>query len=78
MQWNLLRIRKENKLSQAKMAEILKIDYTTYHNKETGKSKFNADEMFLISNLFDLPIEDIFLPTDSNLIGVRRKGVGHG
>lgn len=78
MQWNLLRIRKENKLSQAKMAEILKIDYTTYHNKETGKSKFNSDEMFLISNLFNLPIEDIFLPTNSNLVGVRREEVKPG
>lgn len=66
-----MRIRKENKLSQAKMAEILKMDYTTYHNKETGKSKFNSDEMFLISCLFDKPMDDIFLPTNSNVVGIK-------
>lgn len=66
-----MRIRKENKLSQAKMAEILKMDYTTYHNKENGKSKFNSDEMFLISCLFDKPMDDIFLPTNSNVVGIK-------
>lgn len=66
-----MRLRKEKKLSQVKMAEFLSVDVTTYHNKETNKTKFNADEMFLISNLFNLPIEEIFLPTNSNLIGIK-------
>lgn len=73
-----MRIRKENKLTQAKMAEILEMDYTTYHKKETGKSKFNSDEMFFISNLFKLPIEDIFLPTNSNIVGVKLEEIKPG
>lgn len=52
------------------MAELLKVDVTTYHNKETSKTKFNLDEMFLLSNYFSLPIEDIFLPTNSNDVGL--------
>ena len=64
-----MRLRKENKFSQVKMSEFLNVDVTTYHNKETGKTKFNADEMFAISNLFNLPIEEIFLPSNSNVIG---------
>ena len=70
MQWNLMRLRKEKKITQSEMAKILSVDVTTYHNKESGKTKFNADEMFLISRLFDLPMEDIFLPTNSNVVGI--------
>lgn len=66
-----MRIRKENKLTQVQMAEILNMDYSTYNKKENGKSKFDSDEMFLISCLFDLPMDDIFLPTNSNIVGVK-------
>ena len=75
MQWHLMRLRKEKKISQVKMADFLNVDVTTYHNKETNKTKFNADEMFLISNLFNLPIEDIFLPTNSNIVGVKSEEI---
>ena len=68
-----MRLRKENKLSQADMAKILNMSTTAYHNKETGKSHFIIDEMFAIRNLFNLPMEDIFLPSDSNLVGVTKE-----
>ena len=71
MQWNLMRIRKENNLTQVKMAEILNMDYSTYNKKENGKSKFDSDEMFLISCLFDKPMDEIFLPTNSNVVGIK-------
>lgn len=57
------------------MAEYLDVDVSTYQNKETGKTQFYADEMFKISNLFELPLEDIFLPSDSNIVGVKRKNI---
>ena len=57
------------------MAKYLNVDVSTYQNKETGKTLFNADEMFKISNLFKLPIEDIFLPSDSNLIGFKNENI---
>lgn len=71
MQWHLMRLRKESKISQAEMAKILNMSTTSYHNKETGKSQFIIDEMFAIRNLFNLPIEDIFLPTNSNTVGIK-------
>lgn len=62
MQWNLIRLRKEQGLNQEDIAKILDINISTYRNKETGKSSFRDYEMFLISNYFDKPIEEIFLP----------------
>ncbi len=75
LQWHLMRLRKEHKLSQVKLAELLNVDVTTYHNKETGKTKFNSDEMFLISSLFKQPMEEIFLPTDSNFVGIMKEKI---
>lgn len=69
-QWQLIRLRKEGGLTQRKMAEILNIDISTYVYKENGKKQFNANEMFMISELLDKKIEDIFLPSHSILSGV--------
>ncbi|EPD52802.1 hypothetical protein HMPREF1210_01182 [Paenisporosarcina sp. HGH0030] len=66
-QWELIRLRKEGGLTQKKMAEILDIDISTYVYKENGKKQFNANEMFMISELLDKKIEDIFLPSNSIL-----------
>jgi len=63
MQWNLIRARKEQGLSQADLAKLLGISVSAYQNKETGKSSFRDYEMFTISQYFDKTIEEIFLPT---------------
>lgn len=44
------------------MAKFLKITTESYGNKERGDNQFKLDEMFFISRLFGLPIEEIFLP----------------
>lgn len=64
MQWNLIRIRKENGLTQKKMAEILGIGIDTYGKKERGILQFTQDEMFSLSRYFNLPLEEIFSPRD--------------
>lgn len=64
MQWNLIRLRKEQGLSQSDLAKVLSINVSTYQNKETGKSSFRDYEMFIISQYFDKTIEEIFLPLD--------------
>ncbi len=64
MQWNLIIARKEQKLSQNKMAETLNMNKDTYGRKERGESQFTADEMFMISNYLDKPLDQIFLPRD--------------
>jgi len=64
MQWNLIRARKEQGLSQADLAKLLNISVSAYQNKETGKSSFRDYEMFIISQYFDKTIEEIFLPSN--------------
>lgn len=70
-QWKLIRWRKESGLTQKKMAEILGIDISTYYMKENGRLQFNANEMFTISELLDQKIEDIFLPSNSIMSGIK-------
>lgn len=73
MQWNLIRLRKENRLPQRKMAKLLKISTESYGNKERGENQFKLDEMFFISRLFGLPIEKIFLPRDFGNTEISKK-----
>lgn len=70
MQWNLIKLRKEHKLTQEKMAKISKLSVVSYGKKERGDIQFSLEEMFLISKHFKLPMEVIFLPrscTDSEV-----------
>ncbi len=62
IQEKLYLLRKRNHINQRKMASILDISYKTYSQKELGHSEFTANEMFIISNFFNMPIEDIFIP----------------
>ena len=62
MQSKLIIIRKERKISQKILADLLNISVKQYGYKENGKSVFNGDEMFAIANYLQLPLEDIFLP----------------
>lgn len=71
-QWELIRLRSEVGLTQKNMAEILKIDISTYVYKENGKKPFNANEMFIISNVLKKPMEEIFLPKDSIINGINK------
>ena len=63
MQEKLILLRQEKNITQTELANEIGITPKQYRQKELGKSKFNGDEMFIISNKFKLPIEDIFLPT---------------
>lgn len=63
MQTQLMVLRKERKVNQETLANLLGISVKQYGYKENGKSKFNGDEMFLIADYFNLKITDIFLPS---------------
>lgn len=63
MQEKLLILRKRNNWTQKYIADYLDISTRSYTDKELGKMKFNCDEMFKLSELFNEPIENIFLPT---------------
>jgi len=64
MQWNLIITRKEKGLNQVEVAKILNISADAYGMKERGQLQFKADEMFLLSDYFGKPIEQIFLSTN--------------
>ena len=62
MQWELIRLRKEHNLYQEYVAKVLGISANSYGMKERGETQFTADEMFILRDLFGLPLEKIFLP----------------
>lgn len=64
MQEKLAALRRYRNLSQKEMADLIGVDLRTYINKECGHSQFKANEMFAISKAFQLPIDQIFLPTN--------------
>lgn len=63
MQDNLIILRKKENVKQQTLANLLEINIKTYNYKETGKSEFTMNEMFKISDFFNKPVEEIFLPT---------------
>lgn len=62
LQWNLIRFRKEYKLSQQDISEILGISIESYEKKERGKLPFTIGEMFSIQHIFSRNMDEIFLP----------------
>lgn len=63
MQSKLIILRKERQITQKTIADLLGISTKQYGYKETGKSKFDGDEMFKIADYFGLKVDDIFLPS---------------
>lgn len=73
MQLVLYDLRKnKKKMTQAEMANYLGISTKTYRSKELGNSEFTMDEMFKIAKLFNMRIDDIFLPREYH-IGTKGK-----
>lgn len=64
MQKKLAALRRYHNLSQKEMADLIGVDLRTYINKENGQSQFKANEMFIIARKFQMPIDEIFLPTN--------------
>jgi len=62
MQTILYGVRKKKKLSQEEMAEKLGISRVSYGLKERGDNEFTIDEMFNISKILGMGLDDIFLP----------------
>lgn len=62
VQAKLYVLRKGVGMTQSDMANKLGISRGGYAKKELGKSQFTQDEMFKISDMFNLCIDDIFTP----------------
>lgn len=59
-QWELIKMRKQNNVTQADMASKLGINLRTYTMKESGNGMFNHAEMVAISKYFNVTLNDIF------------------
>ena len=60
---NLRHLRKQLSKTQSEIAKLIKKGQTTIGNWENGISEPNIDELLIISNFFDIPI-DMLLRTD--------------
>ena len=64
MQSKLASLRRYKDMSQREMAVLMGVETETYSNKERGVTQFKASEMFIIANIFNMKIDEIFLPPD--------------
>ena len=60
---NLRYLRKKSSKTQSELASLIKKGQTTIGNWENGISEPSIDELLLLSNYFDIPV-DILLKTD--------------
>ena len=61
MQIYLYQLRKEKGITQKEMSQKLGISETAYRQKEKGQRAFKSDEMFIISDILEKDIGEIFL-----------------
>lgn len=61
MQSKLILLRIENKVTQERLATLLKIDVSTYRKKENGLNEFKLTEMFIVASYFNKTLDEIFL-----------------
>ncbi|WP_438316570.1 helix-turn-helix transcriptional regulator [Sporosarcina sp. FA9] len=60
MQSKLYVKRKESRLKQKDVAEMLKIHPVTYHKKESGKNEFELLEAKMLAKYFNVTLDDLF------------------
>ena len=56
----LKKLRCENNQTQADMGAKIGIGRTAYTNKEAGLRKFSVEEAYVVANVFDRSIEEVF------------------
>ena len=60
MQIYLYQLRKEKGITQKELAQKIGISETAYRQKEKGQRAFKSDEMFIIADILEKDIGDIF------------------
>ena len=70
MQIYLYQLRKEKGLTQKEMAQKLGISETAYRQKEKGQRAFKSDEMFIIADILEKDIGEIFSDLRPRNVGV--------
>lgn len=57
---NLYVARREKRLKQKDVAKLLHIHAVTYSRKERGELDFTLNEAFILSDYFNIPLDDLF------------------
>lgn len=60
---NIIELRKKAGLQQKEVAELLKVQYQTYRNYESGASEPPAEMLVRLSKLYEVPV-DIIIGAD--------------
>ena len=60
MQIYLYQLRKEKGITQKELAQKIGISETAYRQKEKGQRAFKLDEMFIIADILEKDIGEIF------------------
>ena len=68
MQIYLYQLRKEKGITQKELAQKLGISETAYRQKEKGQSTFKSDEMFMIADILEKDIGEIFSDSMQRMI----------
>ena len=72
---NLRHLRKQMSKTQSEIASLIKKGQTTIGNWENGISEPNLDELIVISNFFDIPL-DMLVKVDLAETGMPHRGIG--
>ena len=59
--------RKESNISQAAVAEKLCMDVSCYNRREKGQVKISSQEWEKLSDILDVPVEEIYEPEDNQV-----------
>lgn len=70
MQIYLYQLRKEKGITQKEMAQKLDISETAYRQKEKGQRAFKSDEMFIIADILEKDIGEIFSDLRPRNVGI--------
>ena len=70
MQIYLYQLRKEKGITQKEMAQKLGISETAYRQKEKGQRAFKSNEMFIIADILEKDIGEIFSDLRPRNVGI--------
>jgi len=71
---NLRYLRKQQSKTQSEIASLIKKGQTTVGNWENGISEPNLEELLIISNYFDIPLDSLLKVDLSELNAFQRQG----
>ena len=74
----LIEVRKRKNITQEKIADILCMDVSNYNRREKGTSKISMHEWQKISEVLDVPIQDIYENDESTVIIFNDNSTGTG